>query len=141
MRLVPALEQAYRHLSDVFGSPAPQPPAATSPSVNGASEELKVVQAQLELLRSAADNNGSPSSDCHQRVRRMLGLESRQFSKVFRRKLGGYYANMQGKFRPKFLRRVMKVLGVAVFEELAPLYTRITGQQVTVEVLRQEAAQ
>lgn len=146
LRLMPAAEHAYVVLAEFFGKPAVSSRAQPTVPVVGVSEQSSAdntnhvtVGAQVELIRSAAAHNGRPSEECYTRVRRLLGLNGRAYAKVFRRKLGGYYATTQGKFRPSFMRRAVGALGPAVLEELAPLYARIAGEPITVATLKAEA--
>ena len=102
----------------------------------------EITQIELNLLRAATrspKDEGRALEIVYTNSAKLLGISR---LKKRRRILGAHLARTQGKFRGRFIARVLAASPgstEAALKELASLYTRIDGKNVTVDKLKEEA--
>jgi|GEM_PF-2333972 len=125
-----------------YGVTAAGVPAAVAPATGTVFDHVpdKRMLAQLKLL--VARSEGPQSFE----VARMQFASDREVAGVAKkgkfRAVGALYAHTQGKHRPAFIKRAIGAVngqGEELLKELARIYSRIEGVEITPEMLRTEA--
>jgi hypothetical protein len=102
----------------------------------GVAEAAVPLNVKCQLLMLRAKREGEDMEGAYLQVGKLLGITRR---KGWRHTVGALFARTQGKFRANFVRRVVAACGVEVLDELAFIYTTISGEIVTVAQLKREA--